>query len=269
MTLPIGDPTAGTLVKASYRRSINRPRTRFLNPFPSFQDTTFIRVGNPGLRPEYTNKVDLSFTYKYFLTVSPFYSVTSDVISRQLFFQDGVRLFSAENLDTETSYGADMTLATQFFGGDFRGFVNGSVFQEVLAEQSEETVDGLSWRVSANLSGKLREGTNVQAFYFYRGPSNTINGRRYGFGFGSIGVSQTITKQLQLAVRVNDPLNTGRFRFDSQFETPGEGLTTTESRFNTNSQQISATLTWTFGSGQQRRQQQRDDGMNNNDGFGI
>ena len=268
VTLPIGDPTAGTLVKASYRRSINRPRTFFLNPFPSFQDTTFVRVGNPGLTPEYTNKVDLTVTYKYFLTVAPFYSRTTDVISRRLFFQDGVRLFSAENLDTETSYGTDVTLATSFFGGDFRGFVNGSVFQEVLAEQSEETVDGLSWRVSANLSGKVREGTNVQAFYFYRGPSNTINGRRYGFGFGSIGVSQSISKQLQLAVRVSDPLNTGRFRFDSEFRTP-EGLTTTESRFNTNSQQISATLTWTFGSSQQRRQQRQQDDGGMNDGFGI
>ena len=267
ITLPLGDPTAGTLVKASYRRSINRPRTFFLNPFPSFQDTTFIRVGNPGLTPEYTDKVDMSFTYKYFLTVSPFYSRTTDVISRRLFFQDGVRLFSAENLDTETSYGADMTLATSFMGGDFRGVVNGSVFQEVLAERNEATVDGLSWRVSANLSGQLREGTNLQAFYFYRGPSNTINGRRYGFGFGSIGLSQSISKQLQLAVRVNDPLNTGKFRFDSRFETP-EGLTTTESRFNTNSQQISATLTYTFGSSQNRpRQRQEDRGQE--DGFGI
>ena len=268
VTLPLGDPAAGTLVKASYRRSINRPRTFFLNPFPSFQDTTFVRVGNPGLTPEYTNKVDLTFTYKYFLTVAPFYSRTTDVISRRLFFQDGVRLFSAENVDTQESYGTDVTLATSFFGGDFRGFVNGSVFQEVLAEQSENTVDGVSWRVSANLSGKVREGTNVQAFYFYRGPSNTINGRRYGFGFGSIGVNQSISEQLQLAVRVSDPFNTGRFRFDSAFQTP-EGLTTTESRFNSNSQQISATLTWTFGSGQQRQRQRQEPGMNDNDGFGI
>lgn len=270
VTLPIGDAQLGTLVKASYRRSINRPRTFFLNPFPSFQDTTFIRIGNPGLTPEYTDKVDLSFTYKYFLTIAPFYSRTTDVISRRLFLQNGVRLFSAENLDTETSYGADLTLAAALPGGNVRGFLNGSVFQEVLAEQSEETVDGLSWRLSANLSGKVREGTNVQLFYFYRGPSNTINGRRYGFGFGSIGVNQKVSDNLQLAVRLNDPLRTGRFRFDSEFENPDGSFTTTETRFDTNSRQISATLTWTFGSNQNRpRNRQQDDGGMGGDGFGI
>ncbi|GAB5534078.1 MAG: TonB-dependent receptor [Rubricoccaceae bacterium] len=270
VTLPIGDAQQGTLVKASYRRSINRPRTFFLNPFPSFQDTTFVRVGNPGLTPEYTDKVDVSFTYKYFFTVSPFFSRTTDVISRRLFFQDGVRLFSAENLDTETSYGADVNIGTSLAGGDVRGFLNGSVFQEVLAEQNENTVDGLSWRLSANITGTIREGTNVQMFYFYRGPSNTLNGRRYGFGFGSIGVNQTITDQLRLAVRLNDPFRTGRFRFDSEFQNPDGSMTTTETRFDTNSQQISATLTWTFGSNQNRRQrQQQDDGGMGGDGFGI
>jgi len=266
VTLPLGTPGEGTLVKASYRRSINRPRTFFLNPFPSFEDTTFIRVGNPQLTPEYTNKVDLSFTYKYFLTVSPFFSRTTDVISRRVFEQDGVRTFTSQNLETEDSYGADVTLATSFMGGDIRGFINGSAFREVLTESTTSTTDGLSWRASANISAKLLEGTNLQAFYFYRGPSNIINGRREGFGFGSIGVSQKISDQLSLSVRANDPLGTGRFEFSSE-----SGTTRTESRFNPNMQQISATLTWTFGSNQRRQQRQQPDsgGGMGGDGFGI
>ena len=263
-TLPLGAQGEGTLIKASYRRSINRPRTFFLNPFPSFEDTTFIRVGNPQLRPEYTNKVDLSFTYKYFLTVSPFFSRTTDVISRQLFEENGVRVFTSQNLETEDSYGADVTLATSFMGGDIRGFINGSAFREVLTESTTSTTDGLSWRASANISAKLREGTNLQAFYFYRGPSNIINGRREGFGFGSIGVSQKISDQLSLSVRANDPFGTGRFAFSSE-----SGTTRTESEFNPNMQQISATLTWTFGSNQKRQQQQQQQGDMGGDGFGI
>ena len=266
-TLPLGEAGTGTLVKASYRRSINRPRTFFLNPFPSFEDTTFIRVGNPQLTPEYTNKVDLTFTYKYFLTISPFYSRTTDVISRRVFEQDGVRTFTSQNLDTEDSYGTDVTIAASLLGGDVRGFVNGSAFREVLTESTENTVDGLSWRVSANLSAKLFEGTNVQGFYFYRGPSNIINGRREGFGFGSIGVSQKISDQLSLSVRANDPFGTGKFAFETD-----SGVTRTESEFNPNLQQISATLTYTFGSNQQRRPQrnpQEGQGGMDNDGFGI
>lgn len=269
VSYPLGE---GTLVKGSFRRSIDRPRTFFLNPFPSFEDTTFVRVGNPTLTPEYTNSYEVGFTYKYFLTVTPFYRYTQDVISRSIDEDPvtGNRTFSFRNFESQDSYGADVTLLAQL--GPLRGFVSGSVFKEVTTGESEaETADALTWNARASVQAKVREGTNLQFFLFYRGPSEIIGGRREGFGFSTLGLSQTISDRLQLSARVNDLFGTSRFEFESAtFDDAGQERSRTQSFFDPSMQAISATLTYTFGSGPQRQTQQNPDqqgGMD--DGFGI
>ncbi len=106
----------------------------------------------------------------------------------------------------------------------------------------------------------------MQFFIFYRGPSEISNGRREGFGFSSLGINQKISDQLSLSARLSDVFSTGRFRFET---TQGEFFTRSE--FDLNNQQVSATLTWTFGSGTERRQRQQPQqgGDQGGDGFGF
>ena len=265
VTLPFGP---GTLVKGSYSRRINRPQTFFLNPFPSYEDTTLIRVGNPALDPEYTNSFDLTLQYKYFATLTPYFRRTTDVISRVLTADPttGNRVFSARNADTEDSYGADLTLASQFFGGNLRGFLSGSMYRRVQTDADPDlATDGVSWNLRANAQMKVREGTEVQAFAFYNGPEEIVGGERKAFIFSSIGVNQTLTDNLRLSARVNDPFGLAKFEFDT-----ANDFTITSSRFEPSIQQISATLTYTFGSNQQRmRPQQQPDQNVGGDGFGF
>lgn len=263
-TLPFGP---GSLVKGAYSRRINRPPTFFLNPFPSFEDTTLIRVGNPTLDPEYTDSYELTLQYKYFATLTPYYRRTTDVISRIVTADPttGARVFTALNLDTESSYGADLTLAGQFLGGNLRGFLSGSIGRQVQTDADPElATDGLVWNARANAQVKLREGTEVQGFMFYRGPEEIVGGRREGFVFSSIGVNQKISDNLQLAARVNDPFGLARFEFQT-----ANDFTITSTRFQPSIQQISATLTYTFGSNQRRPQQPQQPQGGMDDGFGI
>ena len=264
LTLPFGE---GSLVKASYRRGLNRPRTFSLNPFPSFEDTTFVRVGNPALRPEYSDSFQFGVTYRYFLTVEPFFTRTVDAISRNVLTDPvtGNRTFTTVNFDTETSYGATATLLMQL--GPVRGFLNVTAAEEVqTSESTQERADGFVWRGSTSLQARLREGTNVQFFFFYRGPSNSIGGRREGFGFSNLGINQTITERLSLSARVSDLFSTSRFEFETV-----SPFAEASSFFDPSIQAVSATLTWTFGSGPQRRPQQRPDQQQGglDDGFGI
>lgn len=264
-TLPFGP---GSLIKGAYSRRIERPRTFFLNPFPSFEDTTLIRVGNPTLNPEYTDSFELTLQYKYFATLTPYYRRTTDVISRIVSVapETGTRIFTARNLDVRDSYGADLTLAAQLLGGDLRGFLSGSLSREVQTDADPElATDGLVWTTRLNAQYKVREGTDLQGFVFYRGPEEIVGGRREGFVFSSIGLSQKLRDDLQLSVRANDPFGLAKFEFQTETD-----RTVTETRFSPNIQQVSATLTWTFGSSQQRpRPQQPQQGGMGNDGFGI
>ena len=262
LSYPLGE---GTLFKGSYTRRIDRPRTFSLNPFPSFEDTTFVRVGNPALTPEYTNSFELGFTYKYFLTVTPFYRLTQDVISRSITVDPvtGNRTFSFRNFDTRDSYGVETTVLAQL--GPLRGFVSGSVYQEVTtAEAENETAEALTYDARASVQAKLREGTDLQFFIFYRGPSKIIGGEREGFAFSTLGLNQKISDRLSLSARVNDPLSLARFQFQTN-----TAFADTRGTFDPDIQQVSATLTWTFGSGPQRQQRQPEQQQQGGDGFGF
>ena len=242
----------GTLVKGSYSRRIDRPRTFFLNPFPDLSDTTFVRVGNPALLPAYTDSYELTLQYKFFATLTPFFRRTTDVIERRAFVDPvtGNGVFSVSNLGSQTNYGADLTLFGQF--GPVRGFVSGSLYQAVLADPSViEDVEALNYNARTSLQVKVREGTDVQGFVFYNGPQPSVDGKRKGFAFSSIGLNQRITESLSLAARVNDPFGLAKFEFETD---SGQVFRFTE--FNPGIRQASFTLTYTFGSNPRRPQQQ-------------
>ena len=248
LTLPLG---TGSLVKASYSRRIERPRTFFLNPFPTYDDPLSFRVGNPQLRPEYTDAFELTLQYKYFLTLTPFYRRTTDAIQRALFVDDatGVQRFTFDNVDTQESYGSDLTLLAQF--GPVRGFASGSVFRQVVAEgdaASGVAADAVAWTLRSSVQVRLREGTDLQAFGFYRGPQEYATGRVSGFGFTSIGLVHKFTDALTLALRVNDPFSTTQFEFRNAQGGRYEVVGVNDPAIR----QVSGTLTWTFGSGPQR-----------------
>lgn len=59
-------------------RRIDRPAYQDLNPFLFFLDNYTYQAGNPFLRPQYTNNIELSHTYKGFLTTTLNYSRTID-----------------------------------------------------------------------------------------------------------------------------------------------------------------------------------------------
>ena len=67
-----------------YSKKVNRPNRRTLSPFPrSTQDLTRLRNGNPYLRPEYSDVMELTFSSnsrKLNLNLSTSYKNTSDVI---------------------------------------------------------------------------------------------------------------------------------------------------------------------------------------------
>ncbi len=62
----------------NYSRRIDRPQYNKLNPFENRLDELTYQKGNPFLRPQYSNNVDLSHTFMGFLTTTLNYSHTKD-----------------------------------------------------------------------------------------------------------------------------------------------------------------------------------------------
>ncbi len=67
-----------------YSKRVNRPRRRTINPFPrDFFDTALIRTGNPYLKPEFSDVLELNFSHfsrKLTLNSGLYYKRTTDMI---------------------------------------------------------------------------------------------------------------------------------------------------------------------------------------------
>jgi iron complex outermembrane recepter protein len=64
----------------NYGKRIRRPNYQSLNPFISFLDRYTFQQGNPNLKPQFSQNVELSHTYKNFLTTTVNYSRTTDIL---------------------------------------------------------------------------------------------------------------------------------------------------------------------------------------------
>lgn len=66
----------------NYGRRIRRPNYESLNPFIEYLDRYTYQQGNPNLKPQFSHNVELSHTYKGFLTTTLNYTQTNDIIQQ-------------------------------------------------------------------------------------------------------------------------------------------------------------------------------------------
>ena len=109
----------GQELQASYTRRINRPNFFQLIPFADYTDELNITQGNPGLKPEFTNSLEASYSKSFpknnNLLVSLYYKKTDDLITRYL--TPGTNPFTGKaaiintyiNANESRSYGVEFT----------------------------------------------------------------------------------------------------------------------------------------------------------------
>ncbi|QMW00394.1 outer membrane beta-barrel protein [Spirosoma foliorum] len=81
------------VLNLSYSRRIDRPDYQNLNPFVFYLDPYTYQKGNPFLRPQYTNSIELTHVFKNAFTTTLNYSRTTDFIN-----QETPRQIPAENV---------------------------------------------------------------------------------------------------------------------------------------------------------------------------
>jgi outer membrane receptor protein involved in Fe transport len=210
-------------VKLSYSRRIRRPNTEELNPFPAFFDVQNVMLGNPALGPEYTDAIELGMQRSGQLgsiQVTPFYRRTSDIIRVDINTADTiagreVTTISFRNLDNSSSWGADVN--GQFrLGAKLSGLATFNIFKMVTDGGSESSLssDAVTWMGRINGTYNVRQGTTVQASYFYRAPINIERGRFHSQSGANLAVRQSLTDRAVATLRLTDPFKTNRFRVE-------------------------------------------------------
>ncbi|WP_412069325.1 TonB-dependent receptor domain-containing protein [Rubrivirga sp. IMCC43871] len=269
------DLAEATVLRASYSRRIDRPRGRELNPFPSADDPLNIRVGNPNLRPEYTDAIEVGVVRQTdwgSLTVTPYLRHTTDVVRRfQSVDEFGVTTSSFRNLDSATSTGVESVIAYQA-DGSVRGFLSLEGYRRSTDGANVETglaSDAFGWggRLNANWAVGDRLGIgalDLQSTVFYTAPQDTEQGRIGSRVFFDVGLRQRLWDgRGSLSLRARDPFGWAGIDFVQD----DARLYQTVSRSFGRSQ-VGLTLTYAFGRTDDTAQRQRPGAVDEGDAGG-
>jgi outer membrane receptor protein involved in Fe transport len=227
-------------IQFAYTRRINRPNFFQTMPFTDFSDSLNLRRGEPTLRPEFMNSLELSyqniFKKGHNLLVSIYYKRASDLITNYQFTEFNedlgkeVLITSYANSNSSQAYGAEMTLKNSFFDVvDFTTNVN--VYQSKVDASNVESslvIDRLSWFVKEMVQVKLPAGFSLQLSGEYRsrasftpnegtrmpwmgGPTNTAQGYTLANWFVDAALrKELLERKATLTLNINDIFRTRR-----------------------------------------------------------
>ena len=259
-----------------YNRRIRRPRSRFINPFPSRSSATNLFSGNPDINPSYTNSYEIGYLNrlnKLTINSSIYYRFSTDVftfISEETgdFTSDGIPIIlrMPVNLSTNTRYGFELAFnynptkkwrinsSFNLFNSQTRGDFNGRNFD----------ADNTTWFTRFSSKVTLPKDIDFQTTFFYRGPSETAQSKRDGMFSTNISFSKDLFKQkATLTVNVSDVFNSRKFSGTNFTPT-----TVSKSDFQWRRRSVNLAFTYRFNQKKKRQRQQRRDDNGGDEEFG-
>ncbi len=267
-------------VTISYSKRLRRPRSRYINPFPSRSSNTNLFQGNADLDPTFTDAYDLGYLRRWdkmSFTTSGYFNRSTGVfqfVTREtgdfvtIENPDDpqnpivvpVQVRSPINLATEERYGMEFT-TTFTPKRNWRLSWNLNAYQRNLKgdytyinSQDEEVVqnfdaDNFSWftRFSAKLPlpGKIDFQTN----FFYRGPSRDAQSKNKGMLSSDLALSKDILNDnASISLNVSDIFNTRKRMSETRTEN-----VFTYSEFQWRQRQITLSFQYRFNQPQNQR----------------
>lgn len=230
----------------SLGRRIDRPRYEDLNPFLFFIDKYTYGRGNPYLKPQYSNNIELTHTYKGFLTTTLNYSYTKNMFA-DIFDQEGeyATLVTQGNIGKRQNAGISVSAQVPV-----AKWMNTNLYANYNYNKLEGQLVGEEFEVEA---GNVVLNMNNQ-FTFQKGWSAEVSGwmrtkgiegqiMTYPMGALTTGVSKQVLEgkgSVKFMVR------------DIFFTQPAKGninFKTTEAKFRSkwDSRQANITFTYRFG----------------------
>lgn len=190
-------------VKTAYNRRIQRPGLQQLNPNVNQANPQSIQIGNPSLKPEIADNVELSVSAsikKIYLNLSTFGRFTGNSISQISYTSDldpSKLITTYQNVGQDNAYGfnlfGNLTITPKWMlNGGIESFYNFISGQAAGLNGVSVPVSNQGWNVSGRLMSfvTLNNGWAIQAFSFARGSRVLPMGRQGGFGYYSLGVKK-------------------------------------------------------------------------------
>jgi len=242
-------PDTNNQFELNYGRRIDRPGYKELNPFIyySFQFTAW--TGNPDLRPQYSDNIELKHSYKNTLISTIGFSRTTDVFVDMLGTRGASKILYSMNRNAgeqiiafySAAYNKDLfkwwtlNAGASVFTADAGGPVNGTY----------KRVSWSGYSVNMNSQFTFGKGWKAELYGFYNSKGRVWLTSAFEGNFNiEMGLSKKVNEHILVRFFTSDPFNTYRFNIHN-----GDATFRSESHYKFASQLYSLSFTWSFGSG--------------------
>ena len=213
-------------IQFGYSKKVNRPTRRTISPFPNnTQDITRLRNGNPFLKPEYSDVMELSFSSnsrKLNLNLSTSYKNTEDVI---MYWDRKYITFDTTSYEVMSAGNADNSVSQNFSANImYRPIPIASIMiwgWGWNAEQKGDNVDGDGKSRGAGFGGRMTLNIPTIARVELSGNGRAKMRISTGIIPGNFKVNLGLQKsflqnKLSVTFKIDDIFDTGRFIVDTE-----------------------------------------------------
>ena len=257
------DAEKGNTLNLAYGRRINRPDYNVLNPFREQISQLTYERGNPTLKPEIVDNIELGYTHAYRYNFKLAYSNTSDQITRLIGPDDKdprAGYISWDNLATQRIFSFNASAPVQLME-KWNLYVNASASH--LSNQAdyggEATIDvqAFTYNFFVQNTFNLPWGLTAEVGGYFSGPGVWGGVLRYNEqGALNLGLQRKfLNDQLNVKLSANDVFFTSGWTGTSEFNglrTVGYG--------NWDSRRVALSISYSFGN-QQVKSRQRKTGI--------
>ena len=218
-----------------YNRRISRPRSYFINPFPSRTSETSFFQGNPYLNPTYSNGIDLGYLKRlnkttlngsvYYKKSNEIFTFITEATGNSVLVNDilvPVIRRSPINLSSQEEIGIEFN-TNYSHSKNWRIGGNINFYQSNVVGSYNEIVynsKNLIWSGRLNNYLKIFSSIDWQTRLSYRGPQkNAISTRKASVSTNTAFSKDIFNDKMTLTFKINDIFETQNWRLETFSET--------------------------------------------------
>ena len=224
-------------ITAFYNRRVDRPNEVDIRIFPKYDDAEIIKVGNPGLKPQFTNGCEVGYKRDFeqgFFTASAYYRLVNGTITRiATTTPDSNLIYNVfQNADESTTAGMELIFSKELSSW-YSLNLNGNLYHNAIdaftvtnlypipSEYSGEAQEIISGNIKWNNSFQMNKTLKGQISLIYLAPDIIPQGKVDSRFSVDLGVKKTVQKgKGEVFLNVTDLFNT----LVIQKEIQGEGF---------------------------------------------
>ena len=211
-------------ISLSYNRGITRPNYEQINPFLYYVDLYDYTAGNPNLKPQYTNTIELSYNYNKTFLITLYSSIITNADDFNFYEQNDtskVNISTHKNLGTIYNYGIKFFVPVVFTSWWNADFHIDAAYQRYVSYPVNGNLNKGTQDIIFDCNQKLYyQQYNISGVFFFHYESPSFYGVNQfkAYYYEGAGISkQLFNKRGSLKLNASDIFNTLRDRSHTNY----------------------------------------------------